>query len=207
MNSRKIAVIAGIFMLSLIPLQAQWELGGLIDLNLASFSVKGVSSSENYSGRVGFGIGFVADRPLTDRISLHAQPMFLSKGGTVETSTITLVFKVNYLEIPLMFKYDFPINSTLTPYAMAGPTVGLLTGAKLVADDGETQDEKENTNTFDFGLGFGGGVSIPHDKLTFFAETRYVVGLANINKEVDEFTVKNRGLQIILGVTVPVGAK
>ena len=104
-----------------------------------------------------------------------------------------------------MIKYAFQSNSSLVPYAMAGPSLGFLTGAKFENEEGDSQDEKDNTNTFDFGLGLGGGVSIPHGNHTFFAETRYVLGLANINKESDESTVKNRGLQIIIGVTFPVG--
>ncbi len=74
-------------------------------------------------------------------------------------------------------------------------------------EDGGEQDEKDNTNTFDFGLGFGGGVRYPHNNKTFFAEARYVFGLTNVNKESDESTVKNRGLQVFVGVTFPVGTK
>ena len=205
MSHGKIAALVCLSMLSLIPLQAQWEVGGLIDFNLASLSVPTGTSSEDYSSRLGFGIGVVADRPLTDQIILHVEPMFLQKGGTVKNSELTLKFKVNYIEIPIMIKYAFQSNSSLVPYAMAGPSLGFLTGAKFENEEGDSQDEKDNTNTFDFGLGLGGGVSIPHNNLTFFAETRYVLGLANINKESDESTVKNRGLQIIIGVTFPVG--
>jgi hypothetical protein len=207
MRPGKIVAFTCLAMLSFIPLQAQWELGGFIDLNLASISVPTGTSSENYSGRLGFGIGVVADRPLTDQIILHLEPMYLQKGGTIKTSVVTLKYKVNYIEIPIMVKYAFQTNSSLVPYAMAGPSLGFLTGAKYTSNEGDSQDEKDNTNTFDFGLGLGGGVSIPHDKLTFFAETRYVLGLVNINKEADESTVKNRGLQVILGVTVPLRTK
>jgi opacity protein-like surface antigen len=194
-------------MFSFIPLQAQWEVGGLIGLNIAGISVPSGTSSEDYSSRVGFGIGAVVDRPLTEQIILHVEPMFLQKGGTVKDPEVTLKFKVNYIEIPIMVKYAFLINSSLVPYAMAGPNLGFLTGAKFENDAGDSQDEKDNTNTFDFGLGLGGGVSYPYGNLTFFAETRYVFGLTNINAESDESTVKNRGLLILVGVTLPVGAK
>ena len=59
----------------------------------------------------------------------------------------------------------------------------------------------------DLGLGFGGGVKLPRGNKTFFAEARYVLGLTNINDEGGggESSVKNRGLQILAGVTVPLG--
>jgi len=206
-NPGKIAVITFIFLSSFISMQAQWEVGGLIGINFTSISVNPGSSSEDYSGRTGFGIGLVADRPLTDQISLHVEPMFLQKGGNINTSFVELAFKVSYFEIPIMVKYDFQINSSLTPYAMAGPSLGFRTGAKYKSKEGEVQDEKDNTNVFDFGVGFGGGVSLPHENLTFFAEIRYVLGLTNINNESDESTVKNRGLQVFVGVTVPLPSK
>jgi len=207
MSLDKVAALAIFTMLSLFPLQAQWEVGGLFGFNVASISVNPGSDSEDYSSRLGFGIGLVADRQLTDRIYLHAEPMFLQKGSKLKTSNFTAVVKLNYIEFPIMFKYIFQISDSWIPYAMAGPSIGLLTTAKFDISDGGEQDEKDNTNTFDFGLGFGGGVSYPHNDKTFFAETRYVLGLTNVNSESDESTVKNRGLQVFVGVTFPVGAK
>ncbi len=207
MSFGKMAAFTCLVMLAAVPLQAQWEVGGLIGLNVASISVPTGTSSEDYSSRLGFGIGAVVDRILTDQIILHVEPMFLQKGATLENSVVKLKYKVNYLEIPIMVKYAFRINSVLAPYAMAGPSLGFLTGAKFEDEEGNSQNEKDNTSAFDFGVGLGGGVSIPHENLTFFAETRYVLGLANTNKETDESVVKNRGLQILVGVTLPVGPK
>jgi opacity protein-like surface antigen len=188
-----------------MPLQAQWEIGGLIDLNLAGINVSGSNSSEDYSSYLGFGIGAVVDRSLTGPLDLHAEPMFLQKGAKLKSGSTVILFKVHYLEIPLMFRYTFQLNESLLPYALAGPSIGLLTSAKYHNKDGGEQDEKDNTKFFDFGVGFGGGVKYPWGNKTFFGELRYVLGLVNINKEEDEFEVKNRGLQLVVGITIPVG--
>lgn len=50
-----------------------------------------------------------------------------------------------------------------------------------------------------------GGVSKNVGKVTLFAEGRYVLGFANINNEPDEQDLKNRGILITAGATVPVG--
>ena len=45
-------------------------------------------------------------------------------------------------------------------------------------------------------------------KNRLFAEARYVLGLTNINDESgasNESTVKTRGLQILIGATIPIG--
>ncbi len=203
MRQNKSVILVFLALLFVMPMHGQWNIGGLIDINLSSISVPTGSSSADYSSRLGFGIGAVVDRQLTDRIDLHAEPMFLQKGARIETSNFVGVFKINYFEIPLMFRYNFEYNESLLPYAMAGPSIGFLTNAKLDVKDGGEQDENENTKGFDFGAGIGGGVKHPRGNMTFFAEIRYVLGLMDINKEADESKVKNRGLQVVAGVTVP----
>ncbi len=152
-------------------------MGGEPRLTPTPSQTPGYGSRPNSNG---FGIGAVVDWPLTDQIDLHAEPMLLQKGGKIETSSGVAIYKVNYLEIPLMLRYTIQHSASLLPYAMAGPSIGLLSSAKLDIKDGGEQDEKDNTKIFDFGLGIGGGVKIPRGNMTFFAETRYVLGLANI---------------------------
>ena len=186
------------------PLQGQWEIGGVIDVNVASINVQPGSSSEDYSGRLGFGIGAVLDRSLTDQIDLHTEPMFLQKGGKIKTSLFEAVYKVNYLEIPLLLRYTFDFSSTLMPYGMAGPSIGLRTSSRYDFSDGGERTQIDETRGIDLGVVFGGGVKVPQGNKTFFAEVRYLIGLINMNRESDESSVKNRGLQISLGVTVPI---
>lgn len=50
-------------------------------------------------------------------------------------------------------------------------------------------------------IGVGGGVRLPRGNKTFFAETHYVLRLVDINKEAGESKVKNRGLQVVAGIT------
>lgn len=207
MNRIKKASVVCIFILAVIPLHAQWDFGGVIDFNLSGICVKPGSSSEDYSGIFGFGIGFVFDRALTDRIFLHAEPLYLQKGGRIKTIDVNLAYKVNYLEFPILIKYAFNEIASLTPYALTGPNIGLRLGAEYKDKQGREQDETDNTSFFDLGVGLGGGVSYLLENITLFGETRYVIGLANINNESDESTVKNRGLQIVFGFTIPVEAK
>ena len=62
-------VLAGLFLLFASPAQAQWHVGGLIGINIASVNVDPEPSSEDYSSRSAFGIGAVVDRPLTNQIA------------------------------------------------------------------------------------------------------------------------------------------
>ncbi len=187
------------------PLQAQWKVGGVIDINLASISVDPEPSSEDYSSRIGVGFGVVLDRELSGQIDLHLEPMFLQKGSTIKEGGDEATYKLSYLELPVMFRYNIQSDASAQPYVMAGPSLGLLLNAKVDFKDGDEFDAKDETKSLDLGLAFGGGVSIPKGDKTLFAEARYVLGLTNINDESDESTVKNRGLQILVGATIPLG--
>jgi hypothetical protein len=186
-----------------LPATAQWELGGIIGLNFAGINVDPGSSGEEYGGRVGFGIGAVVDRQLTEVIDLHFEPMYLQKGGKIETSEFVAVYKVNYIEIPAFARFTLDMNDSYKPYALAGTSIGFLTKAKFDYKDGGEQPASADTRSLDIGAGLGGGVKIPVENKHFFAEIRYMWGFINLNKENDESTVKNHGLQILAGVTIP----
>ena len=191
---------------SLVPLSAQLTVGGFIDLNIAGLNVASHSTGEDYSSFLGFGLGGVVTYPLTGGLAIQGEPMFLQKGGKVTEDNETLALKILYFEIPVFLRYNIALSSgTVLPYIIAGPNLGLRAASKVVFPDGSSTDNKSEMNGAEVGLGVGAGVEVPHDKLIFFGETRYGFGLTNINAEsVDgESTVKNKGLQILLGVKVP----
>lgn len=200
-------VMALFILIAASPLQAQLSIGGFLNINNTNFSVDPVPNSAEYSSRFGFGIGGVLDRPLTGQFSLYAEPMYMQKGGNVDISGENTTLKMSYFELPIMVKYHFQTSETLVPYAMAGPSLGYLLSAKADSENGGEEDIKDQFNNADFGLGFGGGVSIPKGDFALFAEARYLLGLANINAEDDVITVKNRGLQILFGATVPLSLR
>lgn len=185
------------------PAFAQWNVGGLINISNSTVSVDPNPSSENYAGRFGFGIGAVLDRPLAGSLELHAEPMFMQKGTTIDDDGDEVVLKSSYFELPLMLRYNFQSRGNITPYAMAGPSFGYLLGAKFESGNSEF-DAKDQFKSADFGVGLGGGAKIPRDNLQLFVEARYMLGIANVNDdESDGTTVKNRGLYFLFGATVP----
>jgi len=75
-----------------------------------------------------------------------------------------------------------------------------------VKDDMEEQDIKDDIKSIDFGLAFGGGVSLPMGNNTVFVEGRYSLGLSDINDDSsDDTEIKTKGIQIMAGITFPLG--
>lgn len=71
----------------------------------------------------------------------------------------------------------------------------------------EEVDIKDETKSIDFGLGFGAGVSFPAGNNSLFVEGRYALGSTNLNDDPEdsETSIKTRGIQVMAGVTFPLG--
>ena len=187
--------------------------GGLNLANLDAVDKDGDIFDPNLSNRTVFGLGGILDLSLRRNISLRLEPMYLQKGAKQED--IGIRFELAYFEMPVFLKLTFE-SSTIQPYLMAGPSLGLILRSRFVSPEVEL-NVIDALNSIDFGLGFGAGVSLPIGKNAIFVEGRYTLGLANIADEgkasdgVNEFEIEERtvfetrGIQIMLGITFPFG--
>jgi hypothetical protein len=86
----------------------------------------------------------------------------------------------------------------------------------------ETTIEMKNvTENFELGKSFGGGLEVPINSINLFFDCRYTLGITNMQKtetvmadvggvqvpveyDKDENGYKNRGVQLLLGITFPI---
>ncbi len=196
-----LAMVLGAFLV--IPLNAQWAVGGFLTFNVAGISVKPDISTETYSSILGMGIGGIATYPLMNGLAVQAEPMLVQKGFKISEFGDNYTVKILYFDVPVFIRYNIPAGESIIPYAILGPNLGFRASAKVIFDDGSSEKINEDFSSIDFGMGLGGGVEVPYENLIFFGEVRYVLGLTDINAQPDESKVKNRGLQVLLGVKVP----
>ncbi|MCK6561609.1 outer membrane beta-barrel protein [bacterium] len=191
------------------PAQSQTRVGGLFGVNFAGQSIAATYDASELSSRTVFGLGAVVDVPLREKMTLHLEPMYLQKGAKAEHDDYETRTEMTYLEIPVLAKYTLG-NSLYQPYVMAGPSLGFRLGANYVRDWQEGEDDKtdikDRTTGMDFGLALGGGVSYPLGDKSLFAEARYSMGLKDIDTS-ERSSLKNKGLQFMVGATVPFGNK
>jgi hypothetical protein len=127
----------------------------------------------------GFHVGLYGQFGLSDALTLQPEVLYYGAGAKDEDTDL----KLNYLAIPVMFKYGLGEQFNI----QAGPQLGLL----LSTDPSEIKDFLKGT---DFGLNFGVGGTFGK----FSADARYSLGLANINDD-DSGDIKNNVIQISLG--------
>jgi hypothetical protein len=124
-----------------------------------------------------------------------------------ETSTGSQ--RLSYVELPVLLSLSLG-KANVRPYVLAGPTLGYLTSATATGDsNGKQTDILDQYNRAAVGVSFGGGVRIPAGRVRVFVEGCYNLGLNNIIKntsgEPAGFALKHRGVQIVAGVTFPIG--
>lgn len=144
--------------------------------------------------RTSFHIGGVAEIPISDKFAVQPELLYSAQGAKESFEDDDIVYKLDYLNIPVMAKYYVTDGLSLE----AGPQVGFLLSSKIDWDaDGESgsEDIKDGMNSIDFGLNFGLGYKMASG-LNFGA--RYNLGLSDIAED-SEGSAKNGVVQVSVG--------
>lgn len=150
---------------------------------------------------LGFNAGMFVEIPVTDKLTIQPEVLYSAQGskseGVIEGYNVDATLKLNYINIPVMFKYQVANKFSLE----AGPYVGFLTSAKLKFDveglGSDTLDMKDDFKSTDFGFGLGMNYEFSD---VIFANARYQGGLTEIGDFDGEGNkIKNSVFQIGLG--------
>jgi len=185
-----------------------------VDLEIPEYNI------DDFDDKTTVEVGLLYELGLTQCLGLCFQPMYIQKGAEVDDQGVTVGLSGSYIELPLFLKLYIG-SQAIRPYFMAGPFVGYNLSANVdisLLDQSGDVDIKDYINTLDMGVGGGAGISISMDKLILFAEVKYMMGLVDINGfEEGDFvevfgqqfgfteSLKTRGIQIIAGVSFPLG--
>ncbi|MTE27844.1 porin family protein [Winogradskyella ouciana] len=168
--------------------------------NASNFGIKGgynlaaVSFDEDSETgqRHGFHIGFYGESFLTESIALQVELMYSQQGYEIEDNGGTFTQKLDYINMPLMFKM-YPDDNF---FLEVGPQVGLAISHEEEFDSNfnlfDTSQEFE-PSSFDWGVNFGGGFKTDSG---VSLGVRYHLGLGDIY---DEGSPKNRMWQFSIG--------
>ncbi len=199
--------------------QAQFRFGPQVGLNVSSLKVED-DQGMDIKSKIGLSIGAIAEYGLGETMALQSGLIYSSKGSTYEESATESdgmggeisvkmdgTVAINYLEIPVNFKYYIPAGSTKVILS-AGPYVAFAMGGKYDMDmtmsymgvsmtENESEDlnfgssEEDDFSSTDFGLNLGAGIEIKN----FVISAQYGLGLKNIDAvEVDGQSTKNNNL-------------
>ncbi len=174
-----------------------------------SFGVKGGGVLANLTGSdaggtdatFGFAGGEFMRAPLGESGNRVLQPevRYVMKGTQEKAFGVTVKFKFDYVEVPVLVKFNMSTESNIRPNLFVGPAVAFKVSSKISAMDAEV-DIDEAIKAVDFGLAFGGGLDFGMaggNVITF--DARYTLGFANIFDVDPAPNVKNGVMMFMLG--------
>ena len=179
--------------------------GFLGGLNLGSISVDPTPSGADFSNLTGFGAGGVLNFGFAGGFAIQVEPMYIQHGTKFTQNSTEYKYKVNYIDVPVMFIYTFASGQgQVEPYIMAGPVLGIRLSAKET--NGAEVDIKDQIKSTNFGGTFGAGVRIPAGMNIIFIEGRYAIGFSDINNSGSTETIKTKDIQAFVGIMFPFGS-
>ena len=170
--------------LSVVFVNAQAKYGLKGGLNISNL---GGSDIEDNKAKIGFHLGGYVDVPVHTNLSVQPELTFSTQGCKFEDSD-DLRYNLNYLNIPVMAKYNFPAGVSIE----TGPQLGILLSAKAKNDD-YSENIKDNLKGTSFYWNFGLGYQPAGSQ--FGANIRYNLGLSRLDEDGDA-EVFNRVWQI-----------
>lgn len=197
MNKSILLFFTIFFLISFTPILAQdaVKTGAKGGLNFASIS------EGNFDTRTGFVVGGFAKFSIPDSpLSIQPEAMYSQQGGERNGNQVRL----DYLQVPVLFKFALAKGATVEPNIFGGPYAGL----RLLAEqDGGTgglfgsgTNIENQTEQVDYGLAFGTGLDIEVGNLIFTMDVRYNFGLSDV------FTAesgKHRVVALTFGISLP----
>jgi len=162
--------------------------------------------------RTGIVAGGFALIDFNGAFALQPEVLYVQKGAQVElefenplsgeTTSITNTLKLGYIEVPVLAKFQIPLEGNIAPNIFAGPAVAFNINAEQEAEGGGesgTADLSEAVSTADFGLQVGAGVDFDIGSgRTIMLDARYEFGLSSIPSEGDA-DITNQGIRITAG--------
>jgi hypothetical protein len=157
---------------------------------------------EGTDSRTAFNVGAFGRIKLAHLVTLQPEILYTMKGAKEKFmdefgDTWKATYKLTYLEIPLLFSLDIPVQGvSFAPALFAGPALGIKLSSKAKLENDVSQEvDWEDVKSMEFGLILGAGMGIGPVVFDF----RYNIGLSSIDDSADEFDIKNRIISINAG--------
>ncbi len=220
MRALAVCLAAALLFASADVASGQISLGVRVGATLSDISVDSDGIEPEFDSRTGFSLGAYLDLPLSGNLFFQPGIGLAQKGAKLteeeQGEEISLGINLDYVEMPLLFRYAFSTTGALGVHLLAGPALAFESsctvkleadGLDIEADCDQAGDEdiEVDTESFDFGAMFGGGVSFPLGGVRGTLEALYNVGLKNVAGGDDSDTSKNRAFYLMAGLRIPIG--
>ena len=196
------SLAAAVCLAGAVPAAAQdMPLGVKIGVNVATFSFDEDDFGLEGSSKTGLMAGAFIRRQISEGFGLQIEGLITQKGAKLDDTFFDDEFDItiNYLEIPVLARYEMPFGTGDTSFHVyGGPAFALKISDHQELDGDEIEEDfEQDLKGADVGLAIGAGV----DFNMWVVDVRYTFGLMNINDDpgADDFPVRNRVFTVGVG--------
>jgi hypothetical protein len=129
---------------------------------------------EFLDSRVGFTGGAFLTYAFSRQFAVQPEVLYVSKGAEKGIFIFTAYWSIDYIEVPVLLKFDLAPMGPAHPNLFAGPAMSILLNSEIGGFN-ESFDVADGMKSVDAGIVFGGGID--YKRVTF--DIRYTLGLSN----------------------------
>lgn len=167
-------IVACLLMPDGLRAQAPIDIGAFAGLNSSTLKLsRDLTPGESIDSRVGVALGGFVSVDLGSLFAIQAEAAWTQKGADLAGGGTTLAIKLEYIEVPLLLRFQLPLP--ISPFVYAGPALSFKTrcrvevsGTTLDCDDPLAQLSLKSTDlsgVIGAGVKFGNFiVSLQYDR-------------------------------------------
>ena len=217
MHHRIAGMVAGVMMIGApmaglaaqgIPLVPQRPTFGIMaGVNLAKISGDGTDALDSRTGWLG---GVFVTFHLTNTFAIQPEALYSQRGASADAgSGFDATIKMDYIDIPVLLRYDIPVVGPIRPFFVAGPAFGIQAkcaisgegeGVSASVDCDQLNEDPEasfDPKTFDLSGVVGAGLDFRLGGHTLMLGARYQHGFSDVVKDA---SAKSRTWSIVAGL-------
>lgn len=158
-------------------------------------------SDGDFETRTGFVVGGFAKFGIPDSpLSIQPEALYSQQGGQANGNNV----KIDYLKVPVLFKFSPAFNGTTEPNLFVGPYAAMMLRAEQEGGTGGflggSSNIENQTESVDYGFVAGAGIDIEVGNSIFTMDARYTFGLADVFTDGNG---KNRVFAVTFGISLP----
>lgn len=191
-----------------ISLYGQVNLGFKGGMSLATMGGADVGDT---GYKAGLGVGAFLEFQVSDVVSIQPELFYMQRGAEDTEGGATYTMAVDYVEIPVLLRLNVPVEGSVAPYFLVGPSIGFKSGCELrYEEDGvevrvDCEEAEAEIKSIDFGGVVGAGLSFEAGPGNVTVGARYNYGFISLDDSDAEEDVKGRAFSFLAGYSFPVG--
>jgi hypothetical protein len=174
-------------------------------------STLGGSDAKDAKRRTGIMAGVLLVAPVTPVFAIQPELLYTMKGAKFEDTGVTGTLKMNYIEIPVLARFEMPSSGGVKPFFYVGPSISFKLSCDVTAEfQGQSESAscddptigEANVKSVDYGALVGAGLAFDVSGRAFTLGVRYDHSLAKLS---DDSDIKHRVISVVGTLEFPWG--